>query len=190
MCLGSSFHSCSAPWIEQRVSLLPFGLVISCSWSIHLKVQLCSSLYQWFLGVCEMFQTSWGGGPSGSPPHARMHTYYATDLDAVLKSWWVQFLSIIVFIACTYPPDDPFSFHNPSLFGMSSPVVLPSLPHIFWGKGICISCTQILLYSVLAHVFTRCIMNMGHIVLFSSSVMSTCTSLLSFIFLGKPLFLY
>ena len=35
-------------------------------------VQWCSSSYWWFPGVCEMSQPSWGGGPAGSPPHARM----------------------------------------------------------------------------------------------------------------------
>ena len=45
---------------------------LSWSWSIHLMVQWCNSSYWWFPSVCEMSQPSWGGGPAGSPPHARM----------------------------------------------------------------------------------------------------------------------
>lgn len=113
MYLGSNFHSCSIPQIEQRDSLFPFDLIVSCSWSIHLMVQWWSRLYQWFPGMCEMFQTSWGGGPLGIPPHARMHSYYATTSNAIPQIWWVRFLPIAMFIACASPSDDPFNFTEP-----------------------------------------------------------------------------
>ena len=37
--------------------------------------QWCSSSYWRFPGMCEMSQPSWGGGPVGSPPHARMTSF-------------------------------------------------------------------------------------------------------------------
>ena len=35
-------------------------------------VQWCSRRHWWFPSVYEMSQPSWGGGPTGSPPHSRM----------------------------------------------------------------------------------------------------------------------
>ena len=74
-----------------------------------------------------MFQASWRAGPSGIPPHARMHTYYDTTSDVYMHSQWVRFLPIAMFITFTSPPDDAFSFGEPFLVrqGFSDCSTLP-----------------------------------------------------------------
>jgi len=166
--LSSSFYSCHAPWIELRVPSFPFAFIFTCSWSIHLMVEWCSRLYEWFPSVCEMFQTSWGGGPSGSPPHVNIPTHYAIASHAVSESWWVKFLPITLSIACTYPRDDPFSFVQPLLVhhDFSHCSTLPP-NHSIEGRVI-----------------------ISHVVRYYCIQSSLMCLLLTFTFLGEPLFLF
>ena len=92
-------------------------------------VQWCSNSFWWFLGVCEMSQPSWGGGPAGSPPHAWMTSSLHPSMQ----------LHIFDDVSLSYL-QHLFDFH-----------VLVRFCELFLtSRGnlgcICISCTQILLY--------------------------------------------
>ena len=88
-------------------------------------------LIQWFLGVCEMFQTSWGGGPSSIPPHP--HMTLSLQLQMQLRRFdGFSPNHLQVPTSWMYHLDDPF------LFSERFPVHM-----VFFGCYY-ISCTQIL----------------------------------------------
>lgn len=82
---------------------------------IHWMVWRSRKLSQWLLGVCEVFQTSWGGDPSGVPSHAQMFTDVDPASDSVLYMWWVQFQPLAEPTTCMSLLDDPFKSLEPFL---------------------------------------------------------------------------
>ena len=80
--LSTSTHLLQKPGLEGGVPW--FELLSAWLWSIYLMVQWCSNSYWWFPGVCEMSQPSWGGGPTGSPPHARMTSSFQPLMQLLL----------------------------------------------------------------------------------------------------------